>query len=290
MRTALVVFLLAIASVAPAAPRTLAEIKKSGVLKIATRERAGVAIKRPDGKHGGFQYCLADAFAASLGVKLAVTWRPFAFQRYFEKDGRFDPKTTADESIRYTPDVLKQNDLAVDAFSPLPWRKRLARLVPITVGRQMIVHAKDRFKGPVGSVDDLKGKTVAVKPATLQHDIVKEISRTVPLKVVMIDEKSAVTGDDLAPLKDGRGDFMVYAAIYTIVDLRNEPRLAFGFPIGSVDTVDWLLPSDAGELAEALTAFVAKAKEDGTLNRCFEPDYGLSFTRYLLALDVVKAP
>lgn len=290
MRTALAVVLCLLASSAEASTRSLADIKKSGVLKIATRERAGVAVKKAGGKHGGFQYCLADAFAASLGVKLAVTWRPFAFQRYFEKDGRFDPKTITDESIRYTPDVLKKHDVAVDAFSPLPWRHRLARLVPITVGRQMIVYAKDRFKGPVKSVEDLKGKTVAVKPATLQHDIVKEISRTVPLTVFTIDEKSAVTGDDLAPLKNGRSDFMVYAAIYTIVDLRNESKLAFGFPIGSVDTVDWLLPSDAGELAAALTAFVAKAKEDGTLNKCFEPDYGLSFARYLLALDVVKAP
>ena len=267
--------------------RSLDDIVKSKTLKIATRNRVGVSIKKEDGKHGGFHYCMVDEFARSLDLKIEVHWQPFAFQHYFQHDGKFPHDVLTNPQVAYRPDVFKVADIAVDGFSSLPWRRKLADFAPMVLAKQVVIFNKSRL-AKATKPEDLEGKTVMVKPSTVQHELVKQLKKSVNIQIKLIEQgKSDVDGDDLKPLKDGEADFMVYPALYSMTDVKANANLGFGFPLGEAESSDWMVEKGNHTLLHELNAFISKAEKSGVYDRCFIQEYGVKYNQYLRSVDVV---
>ncbi len=267
--------------------RSLDEILKSRTLRIATRNRVGVSVKRDDGKHGGFHYCLAEEFARTLDLKIEVRWQPFAFQHYFQHDGKFPPEILTNPELTYRPDVFKDSDIAVDGFSALPWRRKIADFAPMVLAKQVVIFNKSKM-AKASRPEDLEGKTVMVKPSTVQHELVKQLKKSINIQVKLIEQgKSDVDGDDLKPLKDGQADFMVYPALYSMTDVKADANLGFGFPLGEAESSDWMVEKGNHSLLNELAAFISKAEKSGVYDRCFVQEYGVKYNQYLRSVDVV---
>lgn len=268
--------------------RTLEEILKSKVLRVATRNRVGISIKSDDGKHKGFHYCLAEEFARSLDLKIETHWQPFAFQHYFYQNGKFPPEVLTNPNVLYRPDVFKDSDVAVDGFSALPWRRKIADFAPMVLARQVVIFNKSKI-AKVSRPEDLGGKTVMVKPATVQHELVKQLQKSVNITVKLIEQgKNEIEGDDLKPLKDGIADFMVYPALYSMSDVKADANLGFGFPLGEAESSDWMVEKGNHTLLNELAAFISKAEKSGTYDKCFIQEYGVRYNQYLRSVDVVR--
>jgi len=269
--------------------RSFDEIKKSGVLKVATRHRDGVSIKDPSGEPKGFQLCLVSEFAKKNKLKLEVEWRPFTFKYYFAKNGEYDEAKAKDETTTYTTDVLKKADIAVDGFSKLPWREKFGRFIQVSTSRQMIIFNKTKMAKPT-TIEDLKGRTVYVRPGTIQEDLAKEIAVKVPITIkhYLQNALESETTSELEPLKSGKADFMIYASSYLLVDSRGIPNLDFGLAIGKVDGAHWMVARQNTSLETALTKYIAAAQADGSYNRCWKENYGLDYDSYIRNLSILS--
>lgn len=268
--------------------RPLDEILKSKTLRIATRNRVGVSIKRDDGKHTGFHYCLAEEFAKSLELKVEVHWQPFAFQHYFYRDGKFPADVITNQDVAYRPDVFKEADVAVDGFSPLPWRRKLADFAPMVLAKQVVIFNKAKI-AKATKPEDLEGKTAMVKPSTVQHELLKQMKKSVNFNIKLIEQgKADVEGDDLKPLRDGTADFMLYPALYSMTDVKADANLGFGFPVGEAESSDWMVEKGNHTLLNELSAFISKAEKSGAYDRCFVQEYGVKYNQYLRSVDVVR--
>lgn len=268
--------------------RTLEEILKTKTLHIATRNRVGIAQKKDDGNHRGFHYCLAQEFARSLDLKVVVHWQPYAFKHYFYKDGKLTDDAMTNPNVTYRPDVFKESDIAVDGFSALPWRRKLADFAPVVLARQVVIYNKTKI-AKVSKPEDLEGKTVMVKAATVQFELIEQLKKSVKINVKLIEQsKNDVDGDDLAPLKEGKADFMLYPAIYSMTDVKNDANLGFGFPLGEAENSDWMVEKGNHELLNELSAFISKAEKSGAYDRCFTQEYGVKYNQYLRSVDVMR--
>lgn len=291
-RCALLAVVLAVGApalaLAPAGPRSFEAIKASGTLRIAIRERPGVARKTGPHAGDGFHFCLAEGFAKRHGLKLEVKWMPLAFKNYFTKDGVFD-EAKIKKGPGYLPDVLREVDVATDGFAPLAWRKKLGRFVSVLLVKQMVLYHKTRMPEPK-SVADLKGRTVYVRRGTAQEDLVSSLAREVPLTVKSYMEASdpaALATSDLQPLLDDKADFLLLASSYSIPDARGHAKVGFAFAIGPEEESNWMLAKDNRSLAEALADGLAKAREDGGFETCFKQEYGMSYNDYLKSLSLL---
>jgi membrane-bound lytic murein transglycosylase MltF len=287
-RTAKVLLLAGLCLAGTARARPLDEILKTKVLRIATRNRVGITIKHEDGRHKGFHYCLAEEFARTLDLKIEIHWQPFGFQHYFFHDGKFPPDVIANPNVIYRPDVFKDSDIAVDGFSALPWRRKIADFAPMVLARQVVIYNKAKI-AKVTRAEDLDGKTVMVKAATVQHELVNQLKKSVNIHVKFIEQSPSETeGDDLKPLKDGLADFMVYPALYSITDVKADANLGFGFPLGEAESSDWMIEKGNHSLLNELMAFISKAEKSGVYDRCFIQEYGFRYNQYLRSVDVVR--
>jgi membrane-bound lytic murein transglycosylase MltF len=269
----------------PAFARSFEEIKKSGELRIATRDRSGVAYKTSGTEIKGFHYCLISHFAKELNLKLKVEWRPHDFLEYFKKPGYDVHKVMADSSISYTPEYLDRNDIGVDGFNHLPWRERLGQYIKLTHARQIVVYNKTKMKKP-DSVADLAGKTVIVNDGTSQHQMLKDLAKKLPIKIVLAKTQQQ-QDHDLEGLLSGKADFAIYPSTYALRDIKSNSQLGFGFPIGDSAPFSWMIQKDNTSLATELNRFIKAGKENGTFDTCFKQEYDVSYNDYLRSLSIL---
>ena len=139
------------------------------------------------------------------------------------------------------------------------------------------------------TIKDLKGKTVYVKPGTIGQELANDIKKKVPIKVVIVKEgMSKASVNDLAPLMDGRADFMIYSSTYSLLDIKKNPKkLGFGFPVGKLDGGSWLVAKNNESLAQALAVYIETSKQNGEYDKCFMAEYNIRYDDYLKSLSVI---
>jgi membrane-bound lytic murein transglycosylase MltF len=263
------------------------EIKKSGELRVAARNRKAVALMK-DGRYQGFHYCLATKFSAANHLALKVDIRPHSFQEYFTKKGLNLDDLIAGKIPGYVPDSLENNDIAIDGFNILPWREKVGRFVRLTHARQIVVYNKNRMKKPA-SIADLKGKTVYASAGTTQNKLADMIATKVPinLKVINVDSGSGIKADDLQPLISGNADFMIYPSTYALSDIKTNPNIGFGFPIGDSEPFYWMVEKSNDSLANELETFIVASKKNGNFDSCFKDEFGVSYNDYIRSLSIL---
>ncbi|MGE0173097.1 MAG: transporter substrate-binding domain-containing protein [Oligoflexales bacterium] len=278
------ILLAAIQDAAPLYARTFEEIKKSGELKVATRNRPGVS-QKVGNEIRGFHYCLMSRFAKDQGLKLVVEWRTHDFLEYFKKPGYDIHKVMTDPSLAYMPEYLEHNDIGLDGFNFLPWREKLGDYIKLTHARQIVVYNKNKMKKP-DSVVDLAGKTVVVNEGTSQHSMLKEIAGKYKINIVLAKMQQQ-QDNDLEGLISGKADFAIYPSTYALHDIKANGQLGFGFAIGDSAPFAWMIAKNNPTLAAELNKFVKNGKENGTFDTCFKQEYGISYNDYLRSLSIL---
>ena len=123
-----------------------------------------------NGEIDGFHYNMVSLFAQYLDVPLKIEL--MNFEDYFKLDGEIPEDVKTDETLIYTPDVLKESHLVADSLTVLNWRKRLMEFVKI-VPVSIVIMTRDDFV--VESIEALRGLTVAIEPNTSYFSVLKEL-------------------------------------------------------------------------------------------------------------------
>jgi membrane-bound lytic murein transglycosylase MltF len=272
----------------PSYGRTWEEIKKSGELRIATRNRQAVALIK-DGTYHGFHYCLIDNFAKSRKLKLTVEIRPHSFVEYFTREGKNLDDLMAGKAEPWTPEVFDRNDVSVDGFNLMPWRAKLGEFVELSHSRQVIVYNKDRMPKPK-KLGDLKGYTVYANASTTQSRLAEEIGRKVPiqLKIINAEGSTGSRANDLMPLISGKADWMIYDSNHALADIKTHRNLDFAFAAAPAEPYYWMLEKGNLSLKKELDNFIAESKSNGVFNKCFLDEYHVTSDDHIRSISILN--
>lgn len=276
----------------PSDARSLAEIKKSGELRVcispyhpyaATAEPAGC---QSDCKWNGLVYEEALAFAATLGKKIQpkfvrVNWD----EQFFNKDGQ-----TLKEAS-YTPELMATGkcDLYPSKISKNEWRSKKLDFVVQYVSRMMVIvpkARKDQFK----SVQDLAGKTLATERNSSHHTWAQEQNQNV-LKSNPIQISLMTTPQAEQAVIDGAADFTLSDAARALWTARRQPSsLAVTFTVGTRDEIGWALRKEDKDLQDLVRIFFDHQRQtpNSAINQIWKTQLGLTLTEFITLMTAVK--
>ncbi len=273
-------------------PRSLKEIKKSGVMYAAFTESSKNSIN----------YKIASEFAKFLNVELIVietTW-----EENFTNDGVRPEDLETNPDYYYTPDALKKADFICGTIYVFDWRKKIYDYAGIMQVSDLLVVEKtakgwDFFMQQlfpeeyldlieikeIRNYEDLRGKKIALLENSSYEKNIEIINQKLNNEIILIRTKSEEESQEL--LKTGKVDGFIavsYLALKFINENSNNVKLAF--PVGKPFDVGWAVENDNLELAEEINNFYETIKGNGTLNLLFQESYGIDFKTYL---DIINS-
>lgn len=266
------VALLAVAS-ATAWARPLADIKKSGTIRLCFVRWSSAA----DGsdQRNGPDYEVAVAFAKEIGVTVEAK-ELRGFELFADASGEIDkssaePTRLADGTCDFYAANITIND----------WRLRKVDIVPVYPGKTMIMVRstdKDRFR----SLADLGGKTTIYRKGTTYQTWVEEQNRSI-LKETPIVSKVVSVAVPVRHLLEQEVDFMMYdtlIALYLIGHTKDRVKMAF--PVGPNELLGWGFRKSDKTLSDAVTQFLQRQRTspDSDMNRIFKEYFQVAVRDY----------
>ncbi len=258
--------LVLIAGVLPADARSLQQILDRGAFTICAHPDAPpYSVKLP--KPGGLQIDLAKAVADRLGVELREEWVLF----------RRDARQVGCDAImaglapEAAPAPASGPGEPRPASSGGPPGQAMSRPYVAQITR-VVVHAGAR---PVASRDDLKGRSVAVLPASFAHYLLD--TGGVPVRTLYLTEEDILAAVDAGEMDAGIvSDWSLgwYRKLHPEARLEAldrqiiDPGLDFNVAV-ILRGADQALLSRVNDILEGLT-------QDGTMQRIFR-DYGIDY-------------
>lgn len=218
----------------------LEAIQKTGVLKVVTRNTPTTYIFDKDGQPAGFEYELAQAFAAEIGVELELTI-PDSFGEIFPLIKNHQAHIAA-AGLTITPS--REEDFS--------FAKAYAYSTPT-----LIYRVTQGQKKPI-SIKDLKDQSIEVLADSSHSEIMRKLQEEIP--ELQWEENS--TGNITELLDDVYNKKFRYTISDDIVfDAQKSffPGLKKAFPMGQSEPIAWMTAKQEDQtLLVALNRFFAK--------------------------------
>lgn len=233
---------------------TLEAVKKSGELRILTRNSPTSYHYGPDGELTGFDYELAIRFAEHLGVK-----------------ARF----IAEEDFNRFLDDLAQGraDLAAANLAITNERLQLVRFSrPVqNITQQLIYH---QSISPPRTVRGLVGRNIEVMANTSHVTQLRKLKEKHP--ELEWRENNELSSEELVYLVSEKLiDFTVVDSNLLALHRRFHPQLRIAFDLSEPQSLAWALPhAQDSSLLDALNAFLEEQEKNGELARLRDRHYG----------------
>ncbi len=233
----------------------LEQIKKAGVLQVATRLDPSTYYPLPEGGHSGLEYDLVMLFAKQLGVEVNFQ-TPNHFEAILQKT--------------ITGDI----DIAAAGLTITRERKKNIRFAPPyhEVTEQVIYRSgTPRPK----KVADLFNGILEITQGTSHAESLKKLKQISNPNLNWVSNKNLDSNQLLSLVNDGLIDYTVADSNQVILMRRFYPNLYVAFNISKPRFLAWALPlSDDDSLFQEVTRFFEKIKNDKTLIQLLDRHYG----------------
>ena len=259
----------------------LRELKKKGVIKIATRKTPAIYEPQKDGSVRGFHYNLLKSFADNVGVELEV--KIVEFKDYFSINGETPENVFIDPTYSYTPDLIREVDLYMDSLTVLPWREKLLDFVDLIPTKIVLVTRKGE---EINDLKNLEGKVIVTVFESSYYTKFKEIENKLGEKFDYLFVKSTTL--TFKHVSDKRGDVTARDANTTILALKDYGNLNACIPISDVQQLAWAVKKDNKVFASILKKYIQYSKRSGLLNKFWLGDYNVSLDEYYGILEYEK--
>ncbi|UCG14394.1 MAG: membrane-bound lytic murein transglycosylase MltF [Deltaproteobacteria bacterium] len=230
--------------------RSLSQIIESGKITVITDNNAHCYYIYKE-QAVGFEYDLAKAFAASLGVELEVI-TPGWDDMFKELDrGKGDFIAS---SLTVTADREKIVDFS-DEYLP--------------VQQHVIIHRGNR---EISKLEDLDGQTVHVRKNTSYQERLLELIEE-GLEVRLVLHKNVPTEELIRQVAEKEIEITVADTNVALLNRRYYPSVRIAFPIEEKQSLGWAVRKGNGELLREINRFFAAIEEDGKFGRIYERYY-----------------
>ncbi|AUB52179.1 transporter substrate-binding domain-containing protein [Enterococcus mundtii] len=235
----------------------LAEIKESGVLKVATSaDYAPFEFHTiVDGKDQivGSDIDLANAIADELGVKLELSDMSFNTVLASLKEGKVDVAISA---ISATAERKEQFDFTDNYYNP---------------PQVLVINKKD--EDTLTSIDRLAGKSLGAQKGSIQEAVINEQIKEA--KVVTIDKVPNM----VIEINQGSLDGMVVEQTIAEAYIAQNPNLMIAdIPLEQSDDEAFAiaLPKGSTELQEELNKIIKKLSDEGKIDEFIKKNHELA--------------
>ena len=237
-------------------PKTLLEqIKKDGVLLVATRNSPTTYFEGPDGPTG-FEYDLISLLAKELKVKVKI----------------ITPSNLSD-----ILSLVSQNQvhLAAAGLTVTESRQQWIRFGPPyqTITQQLVYRMGSERKRP-RKLADLIGKHIEVVADSSHAEQLEELQASQP-ELEWIENPELDSGELLNLVWEQVIDYSIADSNEVNLSQRFYPELNSAFDISKPQQLAWAFPIDKDDsLYNAAAAFIKKIKENGELDILLDRYYG----------------
>jgi len=219
----------------------LNQILKKGELTVITRNNAHCYYSYRD-QEMGFEYDLAKAFAAHLGVSLKV--------RIAEKwEGMI-------------PDLMdKSGDVIAASMTITPSRsqKVLFSNSYMDIQQHLIVH---RENTAIRSLEDLSGQVVHTRQGTSYQERLEELKNQIPDLSIAAHE-DVPTEEFIRQVAEKEIDITVADSNIALLNRRYYPQAIMAGPLGEAESLGWAVHPRAHQLIEKINQFFKHIKSNG---------------------------
>ena len=232
----------------------LEQIKKEGILRVATRIDPTTYYPLPKGGHSGLEYDLVMLFAQHLGVKVNFQV-PVKFKNILE--------STRDGKV----------DIAASGLTITEPRKKTLRFASSyhTITEQVIYNSKNRKPKEIA---DLAEGILEITAGTSHAESLKKLQTTNP-SLSWISNKALDTNQLLDLVSDGLIDYTVADSNQVQLMRRFYPALNIAINIPNKKELAWALPHTGDDsLYQEVNEFFKRIKADDTLAQLLERHYG----------------
>ena len=224
-------------------PSALEEIRARNELRVVTLNIPTCFYFGAQGTQG-FEYKLATAFAAELGVRLVMY--PVATERAMQAELAAGRADIAAAQVTPTREWQRVGEVS-DAYGKIA---------------QLVVYRRDRVR-PRGTLQ-LESAKLAVRAGSPQEHMLEKLKRTVAPTLRWVDT-APNNADPLADVDSGQAD-------YAIIDDREfsfaqhlYPNVFLGFTLPEQRPVNWVVRLGAPDLLTAANRFFAHVAASGLL-------------------------
>lgn len=247
-------------------------LQSKSVFTIATRISDHVYFPQENGSIKGLYYHMAKDFADHFNLRLSV--KTVRWFDYFSKNGKFPQQVRQDAEYVYTPDLIQEVDVYVDAFTLYPWREKIFTMVKLFPIKTMAITRKGEG---LADIKDLKGKILAIQPQSTYADTLNAIEKKLSANFHYLEVKSFTEG--LKAVSEGRADV-------TCMDshdawITQYENLDMSIPLSDIQYICWIVKKEDKILAAILRKFFYHAMESGSFDRLWVDNYNIPFSRYL---------
>lgn len=211
----------------------------------------------------GLERDLVEAFAKSLGVGVDYKIIPAdeIADRIASGEGHLAmnwlPQST-DSALQSSPPIMYSHDLLVQHEASLP----------------------------IQNASELSGKTIFALRGSRQHKNLRKLQETIP-KLMVLEVGEGDIFDLLEAVENHKYEYVAIDSTLADIANRLNPSLQTSLKLSDDSPIVWWLSEKPNvELLARLKAFVANAKEDGTMARIQDRYFG--HTHRLTQTDIVK--
>ena len=231
---------------------TLQKILKAGEIIVVTRNTAHCYYLYRD-QPMGFEYELARAFAAHLGVRLEV-----------KVVDHWDDMISA---------INRGSAAFIAASTPImPQRQQMVSFTDgyMEVDQQIITHRKNvRIK----TIADLSGKTIDVRKGTAYQLRLAELKdQGIDLAIRLHEDLP--TEELIQKVADGEIDFTIANSNIILINQRNFPAAIGAGSINDRLQLGWAVYPKSVELLERMNDFFETIKKSGEFDKIYQKYYG----------------
>lgn len=238
---------------------SLAEIKKRGVINIASEDDFQPFEFVKDGKPTGYDVELFGAISKSMGFKVHHDMIPWTGILPGVVTGKYDVAVTA---VLITPERLK----TLDFTSP----------VAESVDYYMKRAGDDRIKG----IKDLSGKTLGVEAGSAMLKLLPQLADMLKAtggklgKIVQYQDYPSAYQD----LASGRLDYVVNTYLNLHNAVAKRPKVfALGQAVSKPIYIAWAMKKGNSDLLALFDEKLAVARKDGTMTALQKKWFGTTF-------------
>ncbi len=231
---------------------TLQKILKTGQITVVTRNTADCYYLYRD-QPMGFEYDLAQAFAAYLGVRLEVK----VVDHWDEMISAVSRGSAA--FIAASAPIMPQRQQAV-AFSD----------GYMEVAQQIITHRKN---SRIKKIEDLSGKTIDVRRGTAYQQRLAELKdQGIDLAIRLHEDLP--TEELIQKVADGEIDFTVANSNIISINRRNFPGAVSAGSINDRLQLGWAVYPKSIALRDRMNEFFQAIKKSGEFDKIYQKYYG----------------
>ena len=271
--------------------RTLNEIRRSGVVRVAFTQSGMQTVN----------YFFAKEFAQFLNCELEIV--PITWNEIFSQNGKVPADYITNDSVYYTPDALRKADFICGTTYMYPWREKFFDFAGIMQVSDLLIISKVRqrhsainnlfvpeilrpkgHKLNVKNYKDLKGLRIALMENSSYENNIDTINQLIGGGIEIVKTHSEEESQELARTGEVDGFATVsYVGLQFVKE--NSQNFKLAFPIGKPDNVAWAVEKGNNSLKMEIDNFFHTIKGTGKLDMLFSEKFGFNYASYNKIID-----